>query len=82
MFDQNSRNETMVISVESKRKYNNIEEIADEYLNKEVFVSWPHLVPAKVVAVADKNYVISLGNKKDKMNSREFESLKDDSVDQ
>jgi len=33
-----------------------LDEVAKEYMGKEIFVSWPHLFEAKVIGVCDDKY--------------------------
>ncbi|XP_017777725.1 PREDICTED: 5'-3' exoribonuclease 1 [Nicrophorus vespilloides] len=53
VFEQNSREENMVIKLENEIT-DSIDVVAEELLGKIVFVGWPHLVEAKVVAVSNK----------------------------
>ncbi|XP_028614807.1 5'-3' exoribonuclease 1 [Grammomys surdaster] len=55
VFQQSSRGENMMleISVNAEPDELNIENIASSVLGKSVFVNWPHLEEARVVAVSD-----------------------------
>lgn len=53
VFEQPSRNESMIIRIDEKRPELSTEELANLYLGKEVYIGWPHLREAKVIAVSD-----------------------------
>ena len=38
----------------------NLEEVADQLLNQEIWVSWPHMVEAKVVSVSNQHHTYAL----------------------
>lgn len=48
MFQQNSRGDNYILDIVNSKKNLNVKELASELLGKVVFVSWPHLVEAKV----------------------------------
>lgn len=54
MFDQPSMNDNMIITLEENNE-GELKELAKELLDKNVFVSWPHLTEAFVIAVSDKH---------------------------
>ncbi|BFZ59990.1 exonuclease II Exo2 [Saitoella coloradoensis] len=56
VFQQESRNETMVITLENVFDGKKTEEIAKEKVGQAVFVNWPYLQEAKVVAVSDEMF--------------------------
>ena len=45
----------------------NIEEVAENVLGQEIWVSWPHMVEAKVVAVKDakKTFTLAQGDQRE-----------------
>lgn len=53
VFHQPTRNESMIISIDETRPEVDIQTLAAEYLDKEIYVGWPHLREAKVFAVSD-----------------------------
>ena len=58
MFDQPSRNESMIIKVITNEDHENykLSDIAKKLVGKEVFGGWPHLTEVKVVAVCDSEW--------------------------
>lgn len=59
VFEQPSRNESMIIHIDEDRVELSIEELADKYLDKDVYIGWPHLREAKIVGVSDANVKIT-----------------------
>ncbi|XP_070510791.1 5'-3' exoribonuclease 1 isoform X2 [Cardiocondyla obscurior] len=59
VFQQHSLEENMILSIISK-KTPNLTTLASELLGKTVYVEWPHLKEALVIAVADCNTKLSL----------------------
>ena len=56
VFEQASRGENMILTVmQEKNKKMNVKELVDEYLGKEIWVQWPHMIEARVVAISDWN---------------------------
>lgn len=53
VFDQPSRNESMIIQIDEVPPERTLENLAEYYMNREIFVGWPHLREAKVVGVSD-----------------------------
>ncbi|WAR13796.1 XRN1-like protein [Mya arenaria] len=49
-----------MLHIEASESMPSIDQIAQEYLGCEVYVSWPHLYEAKVVAVCDDKYRYSV----------------------
>lgn len=54
VFDQPSRNENMVIKIDEPSLDVDLNTLASMFMKKIVYVGWPHLHEAKVVAVSDK----------------------------
>ncbi|XP_037926707.1 5'-3' exoribonuclease 1 isoform X1 [Hermetia illucens] len=50
VFEQPSRNDTMILFPEIK-SFDGLDAIASKYLDKIVYVGWPHLVKSKVTAI-------------------------------
>ncbi|KAJ8687572.1 hypothetical protein QAD02_023366 [Eretmocerus hayati] len=59
VFEQASRKENMMLTV-LPRKAPTLEELAQNWLGKTVFISWPHLVEALVVGVSNSKRKISI----------------------
>ncbi|KAM3961555.1 LOW QUALITY PROTEIN: 5'-3' exoribonuclease pacman [Aphomia sociella] len=56
VFDQPSRNENMMIKLTPENPLEeSIEKVAQEYLGKVIWVGWPHLTRAKVIAVSNES---------------------------
>lgn len=53
VFDQPSRNESMIIQIDHLPEDRALGMLAEYFMNREVYVGWPHLREAKVVAVSD-----------------------------
>ncbi|XP_074653880.1 5'-3' exoribonuclease 1-like isoform X2 [Tubulanus polymorphus] len=53
VFQMNSRSENMMLKIEDGNKDMDIDEAARELVGRSMFVSWPHLIEAKVVAISD-----------------------------
>ncbi|XP_053565993.1 5'-3' exoribonuclease 1 isoform X2 [Bombina bombina] len=56
VFQQSSRGENMILEIivdENSNEQDNAESVAAAVLGKSVFVNWPHLEEARVVAVSD-----------------------------
>lgn len=53
VFEQPSRNESMIIQIDEVTPDLSTEELAEKYLGKEVYIGWPHLREAKVIGVSD-----------------------------
>ena len=58
VFEQSSRGENMILHLQVDKHPENKVPIQD-YLGKEIWVAWPHMMEAKVVEVADKNFIYS-----------------------
>ncbi|XP_058058704.1 5'-3' exoribonuclease 1 [Anopheles bellator] len=57
IFNFASKNESMVVCLDSSAvQLPDTVELAKQLLNQVVYVSWPHLMEAKVVRVSDKSY--------------------------
>ncbi|KAI7907128.1 exoribonuclease 1 [Cokeromyces recurvatus] len=61
VFQQDSRNESMIISIKNKYQHANIEEIAKLFLYRSIYVHYPYLKEAVVIGVSDaeKKYYVS-----------------------
>lgn len=53
VFEQPSRNESMIIQIDEIRPELSTNELANKYLDKEVYIGWPHLREARVIGVSD-----------------------------
>lgn len=53
VFHQPTRNESMIIRIDEILPELDIESLGKHFLDKEVYVGWPHLREAKVCAVSD-----------------------------
>lgn len=58
VFDQPSRNDSMVVLLEPHPSVT-IQDVAASLLGKEIFVGWPHLSEGKVISVMDESTMIS-----------------------
>lgn len=62
VFQQNSRGENFILDITEQDTKPDLKDLANQLLGKTLFVSWPHLVEAKVTAVAsmsDKYYRVN-----------------------
>lgn len=55
VFDQPSRNESMILKPVMREGHNDIISVAHDYLDQLVFIGWPHLTKAKVFAVSNRS---------------------------
>lgn len=53
VFQQPSRNESMIVKIDEIQPELSITELADKYIGQEVYIGWPHLREARVFAVSD-----------------------------
>ncbi|KAK9767450.1 exonuclease II Exo2 [Basidiobolus ranarum] len=60
VFQFDSKNETMVITLQDIYEHQSADAIANMYLNKRVFVSWPFLVEAKLSYLTDEFFKYQL----------------------
>ncbi|MPC31401.1 5'-3' exoribonuclease 1 [Portunus trituberculatus] len=60
VFQQNSRGENFILDI-TEKDTPDLRDVANQLLGKEVFVSWPHLIEAKVEAVSDARDRYQLG---------------------
>ncbi|KAG7166243.1 5'-3' exoribonuclease 1-like [Homarus americanus] len=60
VFQQNSRGENFILDVTESKHVPDLKDLANQLLGKVVFVSWPHLMEAKVEAMCDKSEYYSL----------------------
>lgn len=73
VFQQPSRNESMIISIDEKPVGGDIKALAKQFIGQEVHVGWPHLRLAKVFAVSDfKTRIEKSGIEEFKEGNREF----------
>jgi 5'-3' exoribonuclease 1 len=56
VFDQPSRDDNMIIKVENYSSDMRLEELGQRFLNKNVYVGWPHLMEARVVRITDEKH--------------------------
>lgn len=61
VFQTDSRNESVVVSIDDVYHGQSVEQIAAACLGKSVFAGWPFLIEAKVVAVSDSERKLTLG---------------------
>ncbi|RCH92340.1 hypothetical protein CU098_000601, partial [Rhizopus stolonifer] len=66
VFQQDSRNESVVISIKNKYQHADIEEIAKLFLYRSIYVQYPYLKEAVVIGVsnAEKKYYVTFNNGK------------------
>lgn len=62
----------MIIKIDEKPLNVDIDELAKLYLDKEIYVGWPHLREAKVIAVSDNSTKIDKFGKDSIPDNREF----------
>ena len=56
VFQQASKNETMVITLQNEWEGKKTEDIAREKIGKKIFVGWPYLWEGKVLAISDNMF--------------------------
>lgn len=61
VFHLPTRNESMIIRIDETPPEVDIETLANQFINKEIYVGWPHLREAKVHAVSDTKVKIEHG---------------------
>lgn len=59
VFEQPSRNTSVIVRIDEIRDELSTEALAEKYLGKEVYIGWPHLREAQVIAVSDANVKIT-----------------------
>lgn len=66
VFQQDSRNESVIISIKNKYKHADMEEIAKLFLYRSIYVHYPYLQEAVVIGVsnAEKKYYVTFNNGK------------------
>lgn len=73
VFQQPSRNESMIISIDETPIEADIKALAKQFVGQEVYIGWPHLRLAKVFAVSDfKTRIEKSGIEEFKEGNREF----------
>uniref|UniRef100_A0A8C2HEY4 5'-3' exoribonuclease 1 n=1 Tax=Cyprinus carpio TaxID=7962 RepID=A0A8C2HEY4_CYPCA len=60
VFQQSSRGENMILEILASQELEQVEDVAALVLGKSLFVNWPHLMEARVVAVSDGETKFSL----------------------
>uniref|UniRef100_A0A671M5A8 5'-3' exoribonuclease 1 n=1 Tax=Sinocyclocheilus anshuiensis TaxID=1608454 RepID=A0A671M5A8_9TELE len=60
VFQQSSRGENMLLEILASQELEQVEDVAALVLGKSLFVNWPHLMEARVVAVSDGEIKFSL----------------------
>uniref|UniRef100_A0A671RYU7 5'-3' exoribonuclease 1 n=1 Tax=Sinocyclocheilus anshuiensis TaxID=1608454 RepID=A0A671RYU7_9TELE len=60
VFQQSSRGENMILEILASQEMEQVEDVATLVLGKTLFVNWPHLMEARVVAVSDGETKFSL----------------------
>lgn len=58
VFEMPSRNESMIIEIDEIRPELTTAQLAEKYIDKEVYIGWPHLREAKIIGVSDANVKI------------------------
>lgn len=53
VFHQPTRNESMIIRIDETPPEEDLLALAKHFMDKEVYIGWPHLREAKVCAVSD-----------------------------
>ncbi|XP_077080595.1 5'-3' exoribonuclease 1 isoform X2 [Siphateles boraxobius] len=53
VFQQSSRGENMILEILASQEMEQVEDVSARVLGKSLFVNWPHLMEARVVAVSD-----------------------------
>lgn len=53
VFQQPSRNESMIVKIDEIQPELSLAELAGQYLGQDVYIGWPHLREARVFAVSD-----------------------------
>ncbi|XP_012251889.2 5'-3' exoribonuclease 1 isoform X2 [Athalia rosae] len=61
VFEQSSRGENMILEI-SVTPAPNLTDLANEILGKSIFVSWPHLVEARIIAIASRDTKFALSD--------------------
>ena len=59
VFEQSSRGENMMLNIEDQGK-SDAQVVANEILGQEIWVSWPHMIEAKVTSVQSESHTYSL----------------------
>ena len=73
VFDQPSRSENMIIVVQPETDIEKeTKDLANELLGTSVFVSWPHLMEAKVMKISDEKHTYMLNNSVQDTESRRY----------
>lgn len=62
VFDQPSRNESMIIKINDINENKSPEKLAETLIGKTVYINWPFLTEAKVVKVSDSCNIYFLEN--------------------
>ena len=59
VFEQSSRGENMMLNIEDQGN-SDAQVVANEILGQEIWVSWPHMIEAKVTSVQSESHTYSL----------------------
>ncbi|XP_059849758.1 5'-3' exoribonuclease 1 isoform X1 [Hypanus sabinus] len=54
VFQQSSRGENMLLELLPNKEEENVDDVANQELGRSIFLNWPHLEEARVVAVSDQ----------------------------
>lgn len=74
VFSYPSRYESMILKPLKRDEFDNVILVAEKFLNQVVYIGWPHLVKAKVVAIFNREkYIDSDGFKE--MIPAQFDSI-------
>ena len=73
VFDQPSRSENMIIVVQPGTDIEKeTKDLANELLGTSIFVSWPHLMEAKVMKISDEKHTYMLNNSVQDTDTKRF----------
>lgn len=77
MFEQSARGDSIVLTMKPKPTQH-LQTIANKLLGQVVFVNWPHLTEALVVAVSDRKHKLNLVSEKQGEKKFFMEFVKDE----
>ncbi|VVD04059.1 unnamed protein product [Leptidea sinapis] len=79
VFDQPSRNESMIVQVLPEESTNPpLEKVASELLGKVIWAGWPHLTRAKVISVSNEKFRLHHINKQNNNSEVEYSTEKNE----
>ena len=61
VFEQASRGENMMLEIINEDSNLPLDQIAEEYIGKDIWVSWPHMVEARVHKVRNDRFTFEVG---------------------